>query len=554
MLISEKMNAAHARWRDGILAHHIVDVRHVPGKLNVVADGMSRTWEGMPQEPGDGSKWTVSEDWEHSHGLRHDLFAVNHHEPSTLWKRFHNEPVFQQVVEALEDNQVTGSLRTKQRARHRAVNYAIEDRKLWHSGAGPRAQPRVECVTREEATNLAHIEHEKGGHWGRDSVKIALLDRIYSPKLDESITNAIKSCSQCKNFGGTHLHSLLQPITRRHPFELIVGDYLSLPSRKGGYHTIGLYLDTFSQHAWAFKYKTARSAKTMKDGLRSIFHGFLPPETFMTDGGPHFKNHEVKDFCMEWGVKHHVVPAYSPWVNGLVEGTNRLLLHVLKWLCAPELGEDLPEGYKFSDLPRSWPDHLDEAICCLNSQILPALKYMPKELLLGMMVNTASTAVEDSSSVLCEDDAHRHLAFVAQQQLDGYDSVVRHAIKHKTAFDARVLAHHPREVIFKKGQLVQVYRSNMDYTFRTEKKLIPKWSAPLRIQERIVNSYQLETLEGKAVEGNFSSCCLRSFTPREGTRLAAQQAELEKQLQKEEEDRAATSDTDVDTEEQPASE
>lgn len=42
VLISEKLNAAHARWRDGILAHHIIDVRHVPGKINVVADGLSR--------------------------------------------------------------------------------------------------------------------------------------------------------------------------------------------------------------------------------------------------------------------------------------------------------------------------------------------------------------------------------------------------------------------------------------------------------------------------------------------------------------------------------
>ena len=38
------------------------------------------------------------------------------------------------------------------------------------------------------------------------------------------------------------------------PFELLVGDYLSMPQGKGGYHTIGLYLDTYSQQVWAFKY------------------------------------------------------------------------------------------------------------------------------------------------------------------------------------------------------------------------------------------------------------------------------------------------------------
>ena len=71
------------------------------------------------------------------------------------------------------------------------------------------------------------------------------------------------------------------PITRRHPFELLVGDYLSMPNGKGGYHTIGLYLDTYSQHVWAFKYKTAGSAKTTVSTLSRVFQDFVPAETFI---------------------------------------------------------------------------------------------------------------------------------------------------------------------------------------------------------------------------------------------------------------------------------
>jgi hypothetical protein len=60
-LMNDKLSATHARWRDGILAHQITDVRHVPGRLNVVADGLSRANEGTQNEEGDGSGWTVSE-------------------------------------------------------------------------------------------------------------------------------------------------------------------------------------------------------------------------------------------------------------------------------------------------------------------------------------------------------------------------------------------------------------------------------------------------------------------------------------------------------------
>ena len=171
--------------------------------------------------------------------------------------------------------------------------------------------------------------------------------------MDTSILSGISQCSRCKNFGGTHLHALLDPITRRHPFELLVGDYLSMPNGKGGYHTVGLYLDTYSQHVWAFKYKTAGSAKTTVGALSRIFQDFVPPETFMSDGGKHFDNNDVRELCDKWSTNTHVVPAYSPWVNSLVEGTNKILLHVLKRLCAPDLGDDEHDDNISDSVPRN---------------------------------------------------------------------------------------------------------------------------------------------------------------------------------------------------------
>lgn len=149
------------------------------------------------------------------------------------------------------------------------------------------------------------------------------MDCIWCPNLDASIMAAITQCGQCKNFGGTHLHALLEPITRRHPFELLVGDYLSMPNGKGRYHTIGLYLDTYSQHVWAFKHKSAGTVKTTVDVLSRIFQDFVAAETFMSDGGRHFDNNEVRAICHKWGTTTHIVPAYSPWINGLVEGTTK---------------------------------------------------------------------------------------------------------------------------------------------------------------------------------------------------------------------------------------
>jgi hypothetical protein len=85
----------------------------------------------------------------------------------------------------------------------------------------------------------------------------------------------------------------------------------------------------------------------------------------------------------------------------------------------------------------------------------------------------------------------------------------------------------PGEVIFKIGQLVQVYRNDLDYTFKTEHKLLPKWSIPCQISAKMLNSYKLETLNGIPLQGEFSARWIRVFTPRAGTQLAKDQEAYE---------------------------
>lgn len=64
----------------------------------------------------------------------------------------------------------------------------------------------------------------------------------------------IVECGHCKGFGGQHLAGLLEPITRCHPWELLVGNYLSMPIGKGGFHTIALFMDVFLQKIFGYKF------------------------------------------------------------------------------------------------------------------------------------------------------------------------------------------------------------------------------------------------------------------------------------------------------------
>jgi hypothetical protein len=138
VLMSDQLNAAHARWRDGIIAHKIVDMCHVPGKLNVIADGLSQQWEGQLRDVGlnDESEWTVSEEWEANLGLTNDILLTEstaQQKPvSPLQERFANEPVFLEVVESILGMNEMKPLHDRKRAMHQASQYLIEDGKLWH--------------------------------------------------------------------------------------------------------------------------------------------------------------------------------------------------------------------------------------------------------------------------------------------------------------------------------------------------------------------------------------------------------------------------------------
>ena len=535
-LLSTTLNSTHARWRDAVLAHNIIDVRHRPGRLNVVADGLSRKFINTPKELGDGHEWTVSEDWEARTRLANDILII--HTASTestynaLRTRFADERVFIEIIDSILQLDHGKSLRVQKRARHKAKGYMIDERKLWKVGDGSnRARARLECVTKGETVQLAWEEHRNNGHFHRDNIKIKLLDRITSPNMDQSITKAILDCGKCKSFGTTHLHSLLQPITRRHPFELMTADTLSMPKGKGGFTKLGLWMDVYSQRLWVTKIKASATGKSSRRSYGDICDLFTASETLMTDGGPEFDNDELRTECTKRGTNLEICPPYSPWVNGLLEGTNSILLNRLKRMCAPDLGED---EYAGMDVPSNWPDHLEAAVRCINDRILPNLKYSPNELLLGLIINTKPTPVNEIQTTPTVEEVDVQMAYINQQRFDGYSHIVDHAHRRKEAFDRQVLDHSPREVVFRAGDLVQVYRSDLDYTFKTERKMLPKFSAPRRVVSRNTNSYQLETLEGFPIAGKFSSRRLRLFLPRKGTDLHNVQRAIEVEWRKRE--------------------
>ena len=81
-----------------------------------MADELSRAKEGTAHEEQDGSEWTVSEDWEASVGLTHNIFYMPEvHSPETtaLRNRFKDEPIFAEVIDAILELDQSSTLKIR---------------------------------------------------------------------------------------------------------------------------------------------------------------------------------------------------------------------------------------------------------------------------------------------------------------------------------------------------------------------------------------------------------------------------------------------------------
>jgi transposase InsO family protein len=512
------MNSHHSRWMESILSHNIIDIRHRPGIENPVADGLSRMWRNRKRTPTDGSSWSVLPDWEASKGVKNDMMSITD-SPSApthpLESRFEGDIFFMPIIRHLLGKSTGDSISERRRAMHRAEGFIIEDNKLWRvSTKASDRVARTECQPTTAGFQLALDTHERNGHFSADLTKLNLRDRYFWPGLDTDCRQACLECSHCKNFGSTVMNALLQPVRRVRPFDLAAGDYTSLPPGRGGYKTLGVYIDTCSNFVWATKVKGAGTAKTTHSSLQRICLDYATPRAFMTDGGSHFKNTTVDTFCDENGIQHIVTAAYAPWVNGLVESTNNLLLSRLKRLCSPDLDED-PGTVDPKSIPHNWPEHLDEAIRSLNDRIIPALNATPREILFGMALrpdtNTTPPLAPQPTSPA---DLDTHFTLADSFRYNTHLRSISEAERKKQIFDSSA-----RVPDLKTGDLVQVYDSKADFNFSTVNKLAPRWSVPHLITGKYLSSFTLSNLQGTPLKGLFNIRRLRPYTPLRGTTL-----------------------------------
>lgn len=163
----------------------------------------------------------------------------------------------------------------------------------------------------KRAIDFAHI-----GHQGIVKTKQLLRSKVWFPKIDILVENAIKSCQPCQSTIQKHHQA---PISST---KLPNGAFQQLDMDYAGPFTNGKYviivIDEFSRYPIA-EITSSTSFNQLQPILQKIFAIFGIPKSIKTDNGPPFNGNDFKNYLESLNIRHVKVTPYWPQANGLAE-------------------------------------------------------------------------------------------------------------------------------------------------------------------------------------------------------------------------------------------
>jgi hypothetical protein len=222
------------------------------------------------------------------------------------------------------------------------------------------------CVPSNLRKRTLKIAHES--HLGITKTKALMKEKVWWPNLDKDIEQMIKSCIPCLSMGTPDREPMKHlDLGKSKPYEKVSID-LCGPFPSGEY-ILGI-IDAYSRWPDALITKSTTS-KTITKLLVQTFstHGF--PSQITTDNAANLTSAEVKEFCEEYGIKHHRSSPYWPQGNSEVERFYKTIGKMVKTSHA--------EGKRWQDeLPKFLLTYRNTPHC--TTKIAPAEMLMNRKL------------------------------------------------------------------------------------------------------------------------------------------------------------------------------
>jgi putative transposase len=323
------------RWST-LIQEFNFDIIHTPGRLNVVADALSR--HPIPTTETETDAVSVST----ADSIHTDVHLVDPIQLQEIQKQQQQDPLLQQYIRVLRKEPTTlpPSTVTMIQSWFRLSSDGTLLRSLIVKDQFQNFVTDLIVVPESLTSTIIASVHD-AEHTGVDRTFRALKKLFWWPNMRKSIKRHVRSCITCATNKSSHhhrQHGLLQPIVPTRPNEIWNIDIFGpIDQSKSGCSYIMTMIDHFSHWIELVPLPDISAATTAEAFVSRIIHRHGLPELLITDRGSNFISELFRQVNKTLGIRHSLTSALHPQANGCVEHTNKAVAEWLKALSKDEL-------------------------------------------------------------------------------------------------------------------------------------------------------------------------------------------------------------------------
>ena len=332
----------------------------------------------------------------------------------------------------------------------------------------------VMALTADDKTTIAAMHNAHVGHCGVQETMRRLRSANITHIAQHTVAEYIAACGPCQKIrhaSATVATPYTSPVYE--PFESIIIDRMGpFPVDAQGNQYILVVMCAFLRFVLLFPVRTAEATE-VAGVLLQVFGLFGPPRFLQSDQGTDFLSNIVSELLALCGVGRRVSVAYSHEENGLIERVNREVLAHLRFLVMDPAVKD------------HWSATLPLVQYIVNNRHHSTLGTAPSTLLFAGAVTANRQLIVPPA----KDGGETSMSEYAQTLLATQSRLLQRAAAFQQAVTTRRLQTRQdaksdkTPTSFAPGDLVLI-----TYPERAPTKLMPPWSGPYKVVERIGHS------------------------------------------------------------------
>ena len=157
------------------------------------------------------------------------------------------------------------------------------------------------------------LEKIHQGHLGIQRCRLRIMESVWWPGVSAQMDKMIRQCHMCAKEAVAHKEPMIAAQLPTYPWQKIGSDLFELNGT-----TYMLVVDYFSRYIEVVKV-TVTSSMGIIEKLKPMFSRQGIPEVLVSDNGPQYASHEMKEFAQIYGFTHITSSPRYPQSNGQAE-------------------------------------------------------------------------------------------------------------------------------------------------------------------------------------------------------------------------------------------